>query len=53
MKVTHASVPEGHPIYLKEFYENLELVPSLLKYWDCEWKVFGELQVISELLEQQ
>lgn len=49
----YASVPVAHSVYLKECYENLELVLSKLKYCDHEWIVCGDLKVISMLLGQQ
>lgn len=49
----YASVPVGHSVYLKECYENLELILTKLKYCDHEWTICGDLKVISMLLGQQ
>lgn len=49
----YASVPVGHSVYLKECYENLELILTKLNYCDHEWTICGDLKVISMLLGQQ
>ncbi|GBM32839.1 hypothetical protein AVEN_216542-1 [Araneus ventricosus] len=49
----HASVPVGHSVHMKEFYENLDFILNKLSYSDHKWAVCCDLKVISMLLGQQ
>ena len=49
----YASIPAGHSVQLKETYGNLALILDKLKYKEFEWKVCGDLKVISMILGHQ
>lgn len=49
----YASVPIGHSGYLKEKYENLELILEKINYDGHKWVVVGDLKIISMILGQQ
>lgn len=43
----YAFVPVGHSVYLRESYENLELVLEKIIYKDDGWMVHGDLKVLN------
>lgn len=49
----YASIPVAHSVYLKETYENLELVLKKVGYQNQNWLVRGDLKVLRMLLGQQ
>ncbi|GFS69422.1 uncharacterized protein TNCV_3401081 [Trichonephila clavipes] len=49
----YASVPVGHSVHLKEYYENLEFILNKLSYSDRKGTICGDLKIISMLLGQQ
>jgi hypothetical protein len=49
----YASLPVGHSVHLKEWYEHLDSILNKLKYSDYAWTICGDLKVISMLLGQQ
>ncbi|GBL94787.1 hypothetical protein AVEN_244766-1 [Araneus ventricosus] len=49
----YASVPVGHSTHLKESYENIEFVLTLLKYNGHNWIICGDLKILFLLLGHQ
>ena len=43
----------GYSQKLKENYDNVELLLKLIKYDEYQWKIYGDLNMISILLGQQ
>lgn len=50
---THASLPVGHSVHMKENYENLEIFLNKIDYATHDWMLCGDLKVICMLLGQQ
>lgn len=50
---TLSSVPVGHSIQLTESYDNMETVLDAIKYSDHQWKICGDLKVITLILGMQ
>ena len=48
-----APVPIAHSVILKEEYSNMKMVPDIIKYTEYNWKICGDLKIISILLGQQ
>lgn len=49
----YSSLPVAHSVYLKESYDNLQLVLQKIKYHNHEWILCGDLKVLGMLLGQQ
>ena len=49
----YASIPVGHPVALKESYENVKDVLETLKYNDHGWMICVDLKMMIFLLGQQ
>lgn len=49
----YAFIPVAHSVYLKETYENLELVLKKVGYQNQNWFICGNLKVLCMLLVQQ
>ena len=47
------SVPVGHSMKLTESYENLKFVLESLQYSQHNWKICGDLKIISVILGLQ
>ncbi|XP_042228805.1 uncharacterized protein LOC121870899 [Homarus americanus] len=48
-----ASVPVGHSVQMDENYNNMEYLLTALKYKDHNWKICGDLKVVSMVLGLQ
>lgn len=46
-------IPIGHSVHLKEEYGNLVMILEKIRYNDHEWKVCGDLKIVSMILGQQ
>jgi len=49
----YASIPIAHSVYLKESYENVKTILDAIDYKQHNWKICGDLKIISMLLGQQ
>ncbi|EZA54307.1 hypothetical protein X777_06137 [Ooceraea biroi] len=49
----YASIPIAHSVHLSESYGNLEKVLVAVKYEQHQWKLCGDLKVLTMLLGQQ
>ena len=49
----HDSVPIGYSVHVKETYENVKRLLSLIKYDDHKWVICVDLKMINFLLGQQ
>lgn len=50
---TYAPIPIAHSTKLKETYENLQIVLEKIKYSEHQWKVCGDLKIVTMILGQQ
>ena len=49
----YASVPVGYSTHLKETYETMSLLFEKIRYRDYNWSIWGDLKVITDLMEMQ
>lgn len=49
----YASLPIGHSVHMKEEYDNIKFILDKIQYKKYEWKVCGDLKIITMILGQQ
>lgn len=47
------SIPIGHSVHMKEEYSNVVLILEKIRYSEHEWRVCGDLKIISMILGQK
>lgn len=50
---TYSSLPVTYSVHMKKTYENLNMISQKIMYLDHDWRLCGDLKVITMILRQQ